>query len=164
MDYKNIQELIKAMSDSKLTSLEIESEGIHIRMKKEEAQLKGVSIINDKIEEKAKKVDKALEEVSLEEVIIDRKPVAVEVTKDLENTQSIKSPIVGTFYNAPSPEDAPFVSIGSKVKKGDVLCILEAMKLMNEIEAEDNYEIIDVLVATGDMVEYGQPLFTVKKV
>ncbi len=163
MDYKNIQELIKVMSDSKLTSLEIETDGVHIKMKKEEAQLKGNLVSSYKVEEKSNYIDKVLDEVSLEEVIIDKKPEIKEAAKALENTIAIKSPIVGTFYNASSPEDAPFVSVGSKVKKGDVLCIIEAMKLMNEIEAEDNYEIVEVLVENENMVEYGQEIFRVKK-
>ena len=164
MDYKNIQELIKAVSDSKLTSFEIEADGISIKMKKEEVQVKHMPVADNKIEEKVKYIDKAIDEVSLEQVVIEKKVEVKEESKVIENTIAIKSPIVGTFYNSPSPEDAPFVSVGSKVKKGDVLCIIEAMKLMNEIEAEDNYEVVEVLVGNQDMVEYGQPLFTVKKV
>jgi acetyl-CoA carboxylase biotin carboxyl carrier protein len=164
MDYKNIQELIKAVSDSKLTSFEIEADGISIKMKKEEVQVKNMPVADNKIEEKVKYIDKAIDEVSLEQVVIEKKVEVKEESKVIENTIAIKSPIVGTFYNSPSPEDAPFVSVGSKVKKGDVLCIIEAMKLMNEIEAEDNYEVVEVLVGNQDMVEYGQPLFTVKKV
>ena len=164
MDYKNIQELIKAVSDSKLTSFEIEADGISIKMKKEEVQVKNMPVADNKIEEKVKYIDKAIDEVSLEQVVIEKKVEVKEESKVIENTIAIKSPIVGTFYNSPSPEEAPFVSVGSKVKKGDVLCIIEAMKLMNEIEAEDNYEVVEVLVGNQDMVEYGQPLFTVKKV
>ena len=164
MDYKNIQELIKAVSDSKLTSFEIEADGISIKMKKEEVQVKNMPVADNKIEEKVKYIDKAIDEVSLEQVVVEKKVEVKEDPKVIENTIAIKSPIVGTFYNSPSPEDAPFVSVGSKVKKGDVLCIIEAMKLMNEIEAEDNYEVVEVLVGNQDMVEYGQPLFTVKKV
>ena len=163
MDYKNIQELIKAMSDSKLTSLEVETDGVHIKMKKEEAQLKGSLVSNDSVEKEVKYIDKALDEVSLEKVLIDKRIEIKEEIKVIDNTISIKSPIVGTFYNSSSPEDAPFVSVGSKVKKGEVLCIIEAMKLMNEIEADENYEVIEVLVGNQDMVEYGQEIFKVKK-
>lgn len=163
MDYKNIQELIKAMSDSKLTSLEIEADGISIKMKKEEVQVKSVPVADNRVEEKVKYIDKVIDEVSLEQAVMEKKVEVKEEPKVIENTIAIKSPIVGTFYNSQSPEEAPFVSVGSKVKKGDVLCIIEAMKLMNEIEAEDNYEVVEVLVENQDMVEYGQPLFTVKK-
>jgi len=74
----------------------------------------------------------------------------------------VKSPIVGTFYNSPSPDSDAFVSVGDKVEVGKVLCIVEAMKLMNEIESDAAGEIVEVLVKPGQPVEYGQPLFAVK--
>ncbi len=69
--------------------------------------------------------------------------------------------MVGVFYSSPSPEAEPFVKVGSKVKKGDVLCIIEAMKLLNEINADTDGEIVDICVNNGDVVEYGQPLFKI---
>ena len=78
-----------------------------------------------------------------------------------ENKQIIKSPMVGTFYIKPSPTSNPYVEVGSKVKKGDVVCIIEAMKLMNEIESEYEGEITEVYVKDGDAVEYGKPLFSI---
>lgn len=80
-----------------------------------------------------------------------------------ENLLKIVSPMVGTFYNAPAVDALPFVKIGDKVDKTTVVCILEAMKLFNEIEAEMNGEIVEVLVENGQLVEYGQPLFLVKQ-
>jgi len=77
--------------------------------------------------------------------------------------EKIKSPIVGTFYSTPSPDAPPFVKPGTKVKKGQTLCILEAMKMMNHLEAEFDCEIIEVHVSSGELVEFGQELFTVKK-
>lgn len=74
----------------------------------------------------------------------------------------ITSPMVGTFYAAPSPEDDPYVQKGDKVQKNSVVCIVEAMKLFNEIEAEVEGEIVDILVEDGELVEYGQPLFRIK--
>ncbi len=74
----------------------------------------------------------------------------------------IKSPIVGTFYDAPSPEAEPFVRVGDRVKVGQVLCIVEAMKLMNEIESDADGEVVKILVRTSQPVEYGQALFAVK--
>ena len=74
---------------------------------------------------------------------------------------SVKSGIVGVFYAAPGPDQAPFVEVGKRVKKGDVLCIIEAMKLMNEITAEQDGEIVDICVSDGDVVEYGQTLFKI---
>ena len=77
--------------------------------------------------------------------------------------EKIHSPIVATFYSSPSPDSGPFVKPGSKVKAGQTLCILEAMKMMNHLEAEFDCEIIAVHASNGDLVEYGQELFTVKK-
>ena len=80
-----------------------------------------------------------------------------------ENIVIVKSPIVGAMYSSPSEESQNFVKVGSKVKKGDTLCILEAMKLMNEIESEVDGEIIEILVSNEEMVEFGQPLFKIRK-
>jgi acetyl-CoA carboxylase biotin carboxyl carrier protein len=77
--------------------------------------------------------------------------------------EAITSPIVATFYASSSPDAPPFVTVGSKVKSGETLCILEAMKMMNKLEAEFHCEILAIKAKSGDMVEYGQPLFTVKR-
>ena len=84
---------------------------------------------------------------------------AEETNVDVNRTREIKSPMVGVFYAAPSPDARPFVEVGSKVKKGDIVCIVEAMKLMNEISAEFDGEVVDICVHNGDVVEYGQTLF-----
>ena len=78
---------------------------------------------------------------------------------DFNRVHEIRSPMVGVFYAAPSPQEEPFVSIGARVKKGDVLCVIEAMKLMNEIVADQDGEVVDVCVSNGQAVEYGTPLF-----
>ena len=78
-----------------------------------------------------------------------------------DNSKTIDAPIVGVFYAASAPGKAPYVSVGKKVKKGDVVCIIEAMKCMNEIQAEEDGEIVEVLVKDGELVEYGQPLFKI---
>ena len=84
---------------------------------------------------------------------------AEETNVDFNRTREIKSPMVGVFYAAPSPDAKPFVEVGSKVKNGDIVCIVEAMKLMNEITAEFDGEVVDICVHNGDVVEYGQTLF-----
>ena len=78
---------------------------------------------------------------------------------DFNRLTEVKSPLVGVYYAAPSPDAETFVSIGSKVKKGDVLCIIETMKLMNEITAEQDGEIVDICIKNGDIAEFGQVLF-----
>jgi len=80
-------------------------------------------------------------------------------TVDFNNITEVKSPLVGVYYAAPSPDAETFVSIGGKVKKGDVLCIIETMKLMNEITAEQDGEIVDICIKNGDIAEFGQVLF-----
>ncbi|SFJ55809.1 acetyl-CoA carboxylase biotin carboxyl carrier protein [Thermoflavimicrobium dichotomicum] len=93
----------------------------------------------------------------------EEKPVENRPTNpETDSLYKITSPIVGTFYAAPSPEEPPYVQVGSKVKKDTVVCIIEAMKLFNEIEAEVEGEIVEVLVQNGQLVEIGQPLFLVK--
>ncbi|UOP05298.1 acetyl-CoA carboxylase biotin carboxyl carrier protein [Conchiformibius kuhniae] len=85
---------------------------------------------------------------------------AAPAARDLSNAQ--KSPMVGTFYRAPSPSSPPFVEVGQTVKAGDTLCIIEAMKLMNEIEAETSGVVKEILVENGTPVEYGEPLFIIE--
>lgn len=80
-----------------------------------------------------------------------------------EDCVAITSPMVGVFYSSPSPDAQPFVTIGSAVQKGDVLCVIEAMKLMNEVVAEEDGVIADICVQNGQVAEYGQPLFKIKK-
>ena len=83
-------------------------------------------------------------------------------TSNNENKKIVKAPMVGTFYLKPSPTSEAYVEIGKTVKKGDTLCIIEAMKLMNEIESEFDGEIIEIMVKDGETVEYGKPLFKIK--
>ncbi len=85
----------------------------------------------------------------------------IENTYNFSDVDEIKAPLVGIFYIAAAPDAKPFVEIGSKVKKGDTLCIIEAMKLLNEITAENDCEIVDICLKNGDVAEYGQTLFKV---
>ena len=89
-------------------------------------------------------------------------PAAEPAAPAAENGKTVNAPIVGVFYAAPSPDSDPYVSVGKRVRKGDVLCIIEAMKCMNEIQAEEDGEITAVLAVNGELVEYGQPLFAIK--
>ncbi|HHW67487.1 MAG: acetyl-CoA carboxylase biotin carboxyl carrier protein [Epulopiscium sp.] len=151
MDYKAIEQLMKAMDETNLTHLEIEEEGIKIKMKKEK-EVVAVAAAEPKVqpvtEAAAPKTAEKTEEPSSK-------------TEEKEGTL-VCSPIVGTFYSAPAPGAKPFVSLGDKVKKGDVLCIIEAMKLMNEIESDVDGEIVEIFVQNEEMVEYNQPLFRIK--
>ena len=160
MDYKDIKKLMDDMGNSKLDSLEIEfPEGIKISMKKNTN--KEVIITNQApniIEGSAPltvPVVKEQKEKSL--VKVDQKEM-----QDEENLKVIKSPMVGTFYASSAPNKPPFVKVGDKVKKGQVVCIVEAMKLMNEIESEFDGEVVEICVNNEDIVEYGKPLIKLK--
>ncbi len=171
MDYKNIQELIKTVSESLLTSFEIETEGIRIMMEKKEQQvvIERIPLNSAPLEQVAKETltreEVASKKVYLEKLENDIARTTENVEKEIpkENVFVVKSPIVGTMYSSPSAESKNFVKVGTKVKVGDTLCILEAMKLMNEIESEVDGEVVEVLVSNEDMVEYGQPLFKIIK-
>ena len=159
MDYKEIKKLMDYMGESKIDSLEIEfPEGIKIKMKKNTEKEVLITQPKNIIEASAPMtvpVVKENQETSL---------VKSEESKENqeENFKVVKSPMVGTFYASSSPEKAPFVKIGDKVHKGQVLCIVEAMKLMNEIESEFDGEIVEICVKNEDVVEYGTPLFKIK--
>jgi len=145
MDYKEIKKLMDDMGNSKLSEIEIEfPDGIKISMKK------GLPSSKPVVKEDASVVVKEKAEVP-----------AVKVENSVSG-KVIKSPMVGTFYSRVSPSDEPYVRIGSKVKKGDIICVIEAMKLMNEIESDLDGEIEEVLCKDGDMVEFGQPLFKLR--
>ena len=118
----------------------------------------------EKIKQLMKKEDKKEVPVSQNIVMQNIEENQVE-NRSLENSKPqgniVKSPMVGTFYLRPSPESMPYVEVGKKVKKGDILCIIEAMKLMNEIESEFDGEIKEILVKDAEPVEYGKPLFVI---
>ena len=153
MEYEDIKKLMDDMGDSKLDTLDIEfPDGIKISMSKN----KNSSNLN--IKENTAIVEETSAISSEEQIEIDKNEQA-STESETENIKIIKSPMVGTFYSSSTPDNPPFVEVGSKVKKGDTLCIIEAMKLMNEIESEYDGEIVEIFVINEDMVEYGMPLF-----
>lgn len=159
MEYKNIEHLIKIMSESDLTELEIDSDEIKIKMKKEKEKITVREVVEE-VRMGPNTIVKQQEDsvTTIQESVISEPVVTIE-----DGIEKITSPIVGTFYASPSPDAELYAPVGSKVKKGDVICIVEAMKLMNEIEAEFDLEITEILVNNEDMVEYGEDLFKVKK-
>ncbi|MBP3801705.1 MAG: acetyl-CoA carboxylase biotin carboxyl carrier protein [Clostridia bacterium] len=155
MDYKQIKKLMDDMGESKLDSLEIEfPDGIKISMTKNSR--KDVQV---KAEENAVIAGSAPISVP---VVQKETTNSLVVTEPTENFKVVKSPMVGTFYASSAPDKDPFVKVGDKVKKGQVLCIVEAMKLMNEIESEFDGEIVEICVENEEVVEYGKPLFKIK--
>ncbi|HBJ2614159.1 TPA: acetyl-CoA carboxylase biotin carboxyl carrier protein [Clostridium botulinum] len=156
MDFKGIENLIKAMSESNLSSMDIEYNGIAIKMKKENNKIYKQETISGEYEKENR--DNIVEEKKLDLLNNEEK---TDISME-DNFIEIVSPIVGTFYESPGVDKKPYVKVGDKVKKGDTVCIVEAMKVMNEIEAEVDGEIVDVLVENEQMVQYGEALFKIK--
>ena len=135
------------MGNSKLTSIDIEfPDGIKIKMEKNNEK----QVVVTNIEEQITKEQNNNNAISKEEN-----------KEKIEEGNIVKSPMIGTFYMKPSPDSDPYVEIGSTVKKGTVLCIIEAMKLMNEIESEYEGKITEIFVKDGEAVDYGKPLFRI---
>lgn len=154
MEYEKIKQLMDDMGNSKLTSLDIEfPDGIKIKMEKKNE----VQVVTTQETVPVAQITTKTEDVS---------NVVAEITTPVQETvdegEIVKSPMIGTFYSKPSPTSRSYVEVGSEVKKGDVLCIIEAMKLMNEIESEYDGKIVEILVKDGEAVDYGKPLFKIK--
>ncbi len=146
MEYEKIKQLMEDMGNSKLTAIDIDfPDGTKISMKKEASQVVVASNSNDERKSDISENTKTINESETE-----------------KNLNVIKSPMVGTFYLKSSPTSEPYVEIGSKVNKGQTVCIIEAMKLMNEIESEFDGEIVEIYVKDGEVVEYGTELFGVR--
>lgn len=147
MDYDKIKELIETVSKSNLTRFEVEEGGLKISMR------------TDKDSKNIVVAASQTAAATVAEPIM--QTAAVPQVEETAGNMVVKSPLVGTFYCAPSVDAKPYVQVGDVVKKGQVLGIVEAMKLMNEIESEFEGEIKEILVENEQMVEYGQPLFVI---
>ncbi|MBL7069787.1 MAG: acetyl-CoA carboxylase biotin carboxyl carrier protein [Candidatus Omnitrophica bacterium] len=147
MNIKEIKEMIDLMNKNNLNEIEVEKDGTKIRLKKTPGGISEHLISEEKI-------------MTPQRLAPDQKPQAVE--QKTKKTVEIKAPMVGTFYSSPSPEAPPFVDIGNTIEKGQVVCIIEAMKLMNEIKSEVRGKIVDVLVENGNPIEFGQVLFLIE--
>ena len=148
MYIKEIKDMINLMNENGLTELEIEKEGVRIKLRKGSSGY-----------------EKAIEYVSHPQphgAAVPAAQAAVEAKKS--TTVDVKSPMVGTFYRSPSPEAPAYVNIGDAISVGQVICIIEAMKLMNEIKSEVKGKIVDIQVYNAEPVEFGQVLFVVEPV
>lgn len=141
-----IKKLSEILQEQSLTEIEIESDGFKIRVRKE-----ATTMISSGFAPMANQAQSSAPTAS-------SSPAA-----PAENLFEVKSPMVGSFYASPSPDSAPFVKVGDKVKKGDPLCIIEAMKLMNELPSEVDGEIVDIVVANSDAISFGQVLMKIRK-
>jgi acetyl-CoA carboxylase biotin carboxyl carrier protein len=154
MNLDEIKELIRVFGRSKLGTLKVKDGEFEISMKKE-----GLEVATN-IAPQTVTTPPKVQESSASEAVKNDTVVNDNSTKEGD---IIASPMVGTFYAAPSPDSPPFVNVGDSVRKGQTLCILEAMKIMNELEAEYDCKILEILVQDGEPVEYDMPLFRVEK-
>jgi len=150
MNLKELKELIELVQKSDVTELELEKAGVRVRIKKEPA---APATPPSPVEAPPAQTVQA--ETPAQQAL---QPAPAQPSGLL----TLKSPVVGTFYRAPAPDAEPYVEVGSIVKKGQVLCVIEAMKLMNEIESEWDGKIVELLVENAQSVEYGAPLFFIE--
>ncbi len=155
MNIKELKELIDLMKNADISELEIEKGGVKVKLKK------GHLLITPAVTKAEMPV---IQTVEKEAAAAKEEKTVVPSAEEEKGLVTVASPIVGTFYRAPAPDAKPYVEVGDVVKKGQVLCLVEAMKLMNEIEAELNGKIIAILVDNGHPVEYGEALFKVEPV
>jgi acetyl-CoA carboxylase biotin carboxyl carrier protein len=156
MDFKEIRELIRVFDKSELNKLKVKEGEFEISMQR--GFESGVTTVTTSAPMAQAAYNNAAP-------VINAAPVASEATvSSLTAGDTILSPMVGTYYSSPSPESPAFVKVGGTIKKGQTLCILEAMKIMNEVEAEFDCKILEILVKDGSPVEYDMPIFIVEKI
>lgn len=148
MKIEEIKALAEIMNETGLTSLNIVEDEITIHMEKQQPVAAAPAAL-------------PVAPAAPVAAAVPAAPAVEAAPVDFNNMKEIKSPMVGVFYTSPSPDADPFVTVGQKVKKGDVVCIIEAMKLLNEITSDVDGEIVDVCVNNGDVVEFNQPLFKI---
>ena len=152
MDFKEIKELIRVFDKSELNKLKVKEGEFEISMQR--GFEGGVTTVASSA---------PMAQISSAQVV-NATPAAVVVSETTKSGDAILSPMVGTYYSSPSPESPAFVEVGKIIKKGQTLCILEAMKIMNEVEAEFDCKIVEMLVKDGSPVEYDMPIFIVEKI
>jgi len=160
VELKEIKELIELVSEKGFTEFELRQGSFRIKISSNNGVVASTPI---SVTSSSKHLEESQTEKVVSKVIETPKAPTVEKEVKIEkDLHKIKSPIVGTFYRAPSPTSEAFVKVGSQIKPGTVLCIIEAMKLMNEIESDVSGEVVEIYVENNHPVEYGQPLFGIK--
>lgn len=157
MDLKYLKRLLEIFDDSSATEISLEEDSTKIKISKRESKF--TNLQSAPVATAPAQIPAPDQEITLPKTQDD---ISTNTLQD-RNLHEITSPIVGTFYEAPSPDSSPFVKVGDKVEMGTTLCIVEAMKLMNEIESDVSGTIEKVLISNAEPVEYGQPLFLIKK-
>ena len=162
MDLNYLKKLIKMLDVSNLAEIEIEEEGTKLKLSKPKPK---IAINPNPVQIPVVQNQQVPSVIETPQVSTGVVPAEAEEKETLvpENVYEVKSPMVGTFYRTPSPDADPYVSVGDSVNEGSVLCIIEAMKLMNEIESEVSGKILKILVENEQAIEYNQPLFLIEK-
>lgn len=161
MNIKEIKEMINLMNENGLNELEIEKEGMRIKLKKGPSG----ELMMEELKNKIPMASAPVHNSTPQPQTVPQAPQPKETASDKQKSSKaveVTAPMVGTFYRAPSPESPPFAEINQVIEVGQVLCILEAMKLMNEIKSDIKGKIIDILVDNAEPVEFGQPLFLIE--
>lgn len=161
LNLDELKELIKLMDDSNLTEFKLKNDDYELSLKKELPVSNLIAQPNPSIQHQDKATPLIMEEET-SSPMRNEQPFVHKDEQVNEELHKVISPMVGTFYAAPAPDAPPYVQVGDQVTEDTIVCIVEAMKLMNEIEAEVRGTIVEVLVENGQLVEYGQPLFLVK--
>jgi acetyl-CoA carboxylase biotin carboxyl carrier protein len=159
MNLREIRQLIKIVESSAIGELEVEEEGKKIRISKPNIQYAQMPQIE--IPHHASPIAAPAPTITQQTAVQSETPSATESEK--KEHHEVRAPMVGTFYRAPSPDADPYVDVGEQVNPGQTLCIIEAMKLMNEIESEFSGKIVEVLAENSQPVEYNQLLFLIEK-
>lgn len=159
---QELREIIRLIDQTSISEFVYENDGSTITIKKP-TEVQQVNVVEE-VQTKPNVQAPVVEEKQVEETKqIPKQEAKIEkIESDDENVVEIVSPMVGTFYRKPSPESDPYVQVGDNIEESSIVCIVEAMKLFNEIEAEATGEVVEVLVGDGELVEYGQALFKVK--
>jgi acetyl-CoA carboxylase biotin carboxyl carrier protein len=161
MDFKQIQELVKMINKSNISELSIEQDKFKITIKQKDNEVQQVIAV-PAATAPIQTVPAVAPAAAPAPVAAAPAPAAAPSAPKADNLITIKSPMIGTFYRAAGPDKAPFINVGDEVTAGKVVCIIEAMKLFNEIESEVSGKIVKVLVDDASPVEYDQPLFLVE--
>jgi len=159
-DLADLKQLIEFLKENQIAEFDLDRDDLKIRLKFNQQESASVGL-GDLARLLASAPAGAAQSASAASQPVSAPPVAPPVDPDA-GLHIVKSPIVGTYYGSPSPGAAAFVSPGDRVEKGQVICIVEAMKLMNEIESDASGEIVKCLVSNGQPIEFGQPLFSVR--
>lgn len=167
MDFKEIQELIRMVNKHSIAELTVESPDFKIKIKTPLANAVVSQVpLAMPMQQHPIVIPQAQAQVTTEKATSKSEDTGVKADAPLsgggENTITIKSPIVGTFYRSPGPDKEPFVKVGDEIQVGQVICIIEAMKLFNEIESEHNGKIVKILMEEASPVEFDQPLFIIE--